>query len=175
MWTLAQERLYTVLYCVPDCPSCLACLNGIGMTTWAVWELTKYSLGCTNKLFRRIGDMWMFIVWYPPEFSRLQKYTPAAVIGTLSYSVSSHLRRIQHLRTLIHAAIANHYNLAFSFHQVPITAGWTKAAWFERLAQHLYTWPTRTLEHQSPNRAQRYSTSVIWLPLATTLPCAWCR
>ena len=26
------------------------------------------------------------------------------------------------------AAIANHYNLAFSFHQVPITAGWTEAA-----------------------------------------------
>ena len=26
------------------------------------------------------------------------------------------------------AAIANHYNLTFSFHQVPITAGWTEAA-----------------------------------------------
>ena len=26
------------------------------------------------------------------------------------------------------AAIANHYNLAFSLHQVPITAGWTEAA-----------------------------------------------
>ena len=26
------------------------------------------------------------------------------------------------------AAIANHYNLALSFHQVPITAGWTGVA-----------------------------------------------
>ena len=35
-----------------------------------------------------------------------------------------------------------------SFHQVPITAGWTEAAWYERLAQHLYTWPTAWLEHR---------------------------
>ena len=39
------------------------------------------------------------------------------------------------------AAIANYYNLACSFHQVPITVGWTEAAWYERLAQHLYIWP----------------------------------
>ena len=78
------------------------------------------------------------------------------------------------------AAIANHYNLAFSFHQVPITAGWTKEAWYERLAQHLYTWPTAWLEHRSPirvgptNRAPRCLklTSVIWRELVTTLPCA---
>ena len=38
------------------------------------------------------------------------------------------------------AAIANHYNLAFLFHQVPITAVWTEAVWYERLAQHFYTW-----------------------------------
>ena len=37
------------------------------------------------------------------------------------------------------AAIANHYNLAFLFHQVPITTEWTHAARYERLAQHLYT------------------------------------
>ena len=36
------------------------------------------------------------------------------------------------------AAIANHYNLTFSFHKVPITAGWTEAAWYEKLAKHLY-------------------------------------
>ena len=28
------------------------------------------------------------------------------------------------------AAIANHYNLALSFRQVPITAGWTDALWY---------------------------------------------
>ena len=26
------------------------------------------------------------------------------------------------------AAVASHYNVAFSFHQVPITGGWTEAA-----------------------------------------------
>ena len=29
--------------------------------------------------------------------------------------------------------IAIHYNLASSFHRVPITAGWTEASWCERL------------------------------------------
>ena len=36
------------------------------------------------------------------------------------------------------AAIASHYNLAFLFHRVPITAGWTEVAWYERLARHLH-------------------------------------
>ena len=52
-------------------------------------------------------------------------YTPG--IGTHSFTVSSPLGRIQHLRTFA-AAIANHYNLAFSFLHVPITAGWTEAS-----------------------------------------------
>ena len=38
------------------------------------------------------------------------------------------------------AAKANYYNLAFSFHQVPITSGWAEAAWHERFAHHLYPW-----------------------------------
>ena len=46
-------------------------------------------------------------------------YSPG--IGTLSYTVSSPLMHFA-------AAIANHYNLAFSFHQIPITAGWTEPA-----------------------------------------------
>ena len=75
------------------------------------------------------------------------------------------------------AAIANHYNLAFSFHQVPITAGLTEAAWYERLAKHLYTWPAAWLEqravtHPSTNQARRCLTSVIWRELVTTRPCA---
>ena len=48
------------------------------------------------------------------------------------------------------AAIANHYNSAFSFHWVAITAGWTEVAWYERLTQHLYTWPSAWLKHRSP-------------------------
>ena len=37
------------------------------------------------------------------------------------------------------AAIADHFNLAFSFYQVPITTEWTKAAWYEMFAEHLFT------------------------------------
>ena len=36
-------------------------------------------------------------------------------IGTLSYTVSSRLGRIQHVRILLQL-IANHYNLVFLFH-----------------------------------------------------------
>ena len=31
------------------------------------------------------------------------------------------------------------HNSQFSFHQVPITAGWAKAVWDEKFARHLYT------------------------------------
>ena len=50
-------------------------------------------------------------------------YTPG--IGTHSYSLISSGEN----SAFVHfaAAIANHYNLGFSFHQVPITAGWTEA------------------------------------------------
>ena len=63
-------------------------------------------------------------------------YAPG--IGTLSYTVSSPLRRNQ----LAHftAAIANHYNLAFSFHQVPIRGQRQHDMRGSlRLTQHLYT------------------------------------
>ena len=46
-------------------------------------------------------------------------------IGTLSYLISSGKNSaFAHFA----AAIANHYNVALSFHQVPITAGRTEAA-----------------------------------------------
>ena len=73
----------------------------------------------------------------PIEFSRLYNLRPwywnsflYSLISSGENSAFAHFA----------AAIANHYNLAFSFHQVPITAGWTEAAWYERLAQRLYTW-----------------------------------
>ena len=39
------------------------------------------------------------------------------------------------------AAVANHYNVAFSIHQVhvSITAGYAEAVWNEKFARHLYT------------------------------------
>ena len=52
--------------------------------------------------------------------------------------IQSHLGRIQHLCTFA-ADLAIRYNLVFSFHHVPITAGCTEVASFKRqlrLAQH---------------------------------------
>ena len=48
---------------------------------------------------------------------------------------------------LFAAATDSHYNLAFSFHKVPTTDRWTEGSWYERLDQHLYTWPW--LKHRS--------------------------
>ena len=47
-------------------------------------------------------------------------------IGTHSFSLIS--SRENSAFGYFVAAIANHYNLVFSFHQVPITAGWTYVA-----------------------------------------------
>ena len=60
-------------------------------------------------------------------------YTPG--IGTLSYAVSSPLGRIQR----IFCSWCHSQSFQFSFHQVPITAGWTEAAWYERFCPTLYT------------------------------------
>ena len=51
-------------------------------------------------------------------------YTPG--IGTHTFSLISSGEN----SAFVHfgVATANHCNLAFSFHQVPITAGWTEAA-----------------------------------------------
>ena len=48
------------------------------------------------------------------------------------------------------AAIAILDNLAILFHQVSITAGWTEVEWYDRFAQHLYTWLAAWLKHRSP-------------------------
>ena len=74
------------------------------------------------------------------------------------------------------AAISNHYNWASLFNQVPITAGWTEAAWYERLVRHLYTYMPSSVTgapvtHPSINQARRCLTSVIWRKLVTTWSC----
>ena len=76
-----------------------------------------------------------FLIWHGITVSVYSLKSPlssadftiyAPGIGTLSYSLisSGENSAFAHFA----AAIANHYNLAFSFHQVPITAGWTEAA-----------------------------------------------
>ena len=89
--------------------------------------------------------MYMFIVQISPQDQQTVQFTPwywntlfYSLISSGENSASAHFA----------AAVANHYNLAFSFHQVPINAGWTGAAWYERLAQHLYTWPAVWLDQQ---------------------------
>ena len=69
--------------------------------------------------------MCLFIVWYPLQFSRLNNLHPWYQ-NSLIYSLSLSGKN----SAFVHfaAAIANHYNSAFSFHQVLITAGWTEAA-----------------------------------------------
>ena len=53
------------------------------------------------------------------------------------------------LFTVSFAAVANHYNAAFSFHQVAITAGWTEAVWNEKFGWHCYTWRAMWIEFQT--------------------------
>ena len=99
-------------------------------------------------------------------------YTPG--IGTLFYCLTSSGENSAF--ACFAAAIANHYNSAFSFHQVPITAGWTEAVWYERLAQHFLHMAgsvTRAaVTHPSTNWARRCLTSVSWRELVTIWPCA---
>ena len=61
-------------------------------------------------------------------------------IGTLSL-IQCHLLWGEFSFCTLCCSYSHHYNLAFSFHQVPITAGWTEGVWYEGLAQQLYTWP----------------------------------
>ena len=84
-----------------------------------------------------------FIVWYPIEFRRLHNLHP--VIGTLSCTVSSPLRRIQHIFC---SYCHSQFSIVHSTWYPSLL--WTEAAWYERLAQHLYTWQAAWLEHRSP-------------------------
>ena len=82
---------------------------------------------------------------------QISKFTPVVLELSLSLSlIQSHLLWGEFSICMLYAAIASHYNLAFLFHQIPITAEWTKAAWQERLVQHLYTWPATWFVHWSP-------------------------
>ena len=77
----------------------------------------------------------------PVEFSRLCNLHPWYWNSLLFSLISSGENSAF---THVAAATANPSNLAFLFYQVRITAEWTEAAWYERLAQHLYTWPCAT-------------------------------
>ena len=72
---------------------------------------------------RRVICVCMFIVWYPNAFSRLhnlhQWYWNSLLYGQISSGENSkHFLQLMPF-TIIH----------FSFHQVPITGGWTEAVW----------------------------------------------
>ena len=117
----------------------------------------------------------VFIVWYPFEFSRLHNIY-SWYWNSLLYSLicSGENSAFAHIA----AAIANYYNWIFLFDQVPITAGWTEAAWYERFARHLYMVGSMTqspVTQPSTDWARRCLTSVIWRELVTTQPCAAIR
>ena len=76
------------------------------------------------------------------RFQQTSKFTPLVFELLHIWSHLAHFLQLMPF-TILH----------FSFHQVPITAGWTEAAWYERLAQHPYTWPAAWPEHQSPIQA----------------------
>ena len=68
--------------------------------------------------------------------------------NSLLYSLISSRKNSEFAYSYFAVAIANHYNVAVSFYHVPITAGWTDMAWYERLAQHLCPWPMAWLKQQ---------------------------
>ena len=69
----------------------------------------------------------MFIVCCLREFSRLHNLHPWQWTSLLQFQLLWGKFAVAHFA----AAKVNRYNLAFSFHQTPITAGWTEAAWDE--------------------------------------------
>ena len=87
-----------------------------------------------------------FLVWYSLEFSRLHNLHPwywNSLLFSYSLLFLSPLGRIHSIFwQLMPFAI-----LHLSSHQVPITDRWAEAAWYEKFAQHFYTWPAGWLEH----------------------------
>ena len=135
-----------------------------------------FKIGAEQRFDHMIQDnqlliyMCVFIVWYP-LFS------------------ADHNLHPWYWNSLLYSLISSGENSAFvhfatdiAGYQVPTTAGWTEAAWYERLVRHLYTWPAVRLQHQSPIRVltstNHCSTSVIWrelLPLNHVLPYLPCE
>ena len=115
--------------------------------------------------------MCVFLLWYSYDFTRLHNLRP----WFCNSLIWSHNLWVEFCTNAIHNAL-------FLFHQVPITAGWTRVVWCERFTSwHIYTclvgltqntgqWLAfRTSTYQW---AQCYWTSVIWRELITTKPCA---
>ena len=123
----------------------------------------------------------MFVVWYLCDFNRLHNLHPW-YWNSLLYSLNSgENAAFAHFA----AATANHYNLAFSFHQVLIIAAWTEVAWYVWVDLPDTSTHGRQREsnsdqwlvviHPSTNRARRCLTSLVWRKLVTTQPCAITR
>ena len=95
----------------------------IKMSAWLVSRLCLSSNKCKMYVYSLISP------WVHQTSYNLQPwYWNSLVYSLISSGENSAFARFA-------AALDNHYNLAFSFHQVPITAGWTDAAWYERFAK----------------------------------------
>ena len=92
----------------------------------------------------------MFIVWYPHEFSRLYNSHPcywnslSHMVYMVIWSYLTSCGEFRHFLQLMSFSVSN-----FSFHRVPITAGWAEAVWNEKFARHFYTWPAEGIELQT--------------------------
>ena len=80
----------------------------------------------------------MFIVQMS---QKVYKYIPG--IGAHSFTVSWGIIQC------IFCSYSQSLQFNFSFHQVPIIAGWTEAARDEKFAQNFYTWPAVGIEPQT--------------------------
>ena len=87
--------------------------------------------------------MLVLVVWYPRGFNRLHTLHPW-YWNSLLYALISFGETSAHFLQLMPFTI-----LQFSFHQVPINAGWAEAEWNEKFAWHFYTWPAVRIEPQT--------------------------
>ena len=69
-----------------------------------------------------------------PWVQQTLQFTPLVLELSLLYGLISSVENKAHFLQVMPFTI-----FQFSFHQLPITAGWTEAVWYERFSQHLYT------------------------------------
>ena len=113
-----------------------------------IYVLIPISPKLTNKLIKQMW-MCMLIVWYPLKFS-------------------IHNLHPWYWNSLWYCLISSGENSAYILQIMPFTilhffppashhCWWTEAAWYERLAQHLYTWPAAWLEQYSGSSLFNFS------------------
>ena len=146
--------------------------HSAGCKYWVIHQVTRV---VHHKTAEEINvNVYVYSLIYQPSVQQTSQFTPLVLELSL---MQSHLLWVEF--SICTFWYSYHYHSAFSFHQVPITAGWTETAWYERLAQHLYAWPWPAArpEHESPIQVlTRLNVAYLqwydgnWLPLSHVLP-----